>query len=59
MRKLIGHGELLLYLDYDGVLHHEDVWWHARIGPYMRAPDEYKLSNTYRSLSPCWRHTRR
>lgn len=43
MRKLLGHGELLLYLDYDGVLHHENVWWHARIGPYMRAPDEYKL----------------
>lgn len=43
MRKLLGHGELLLYLDYDGVLHHENVWWHARIGPYMRAPDEYRL----------------
>jgi hypothetical protein len=38
-----GRGSLLLYLDYDGVLHHEDVWWHARIGPYLRAPDEYKL----------------
>ncbi len=43
MRTLSGNGELLLYLDYDGVLHHEDVWWHARIGPYLRASDEYKL----------------
>jgi len=43
MRTLSGNGGLLLYLDYDGVLHHEDVWWHARIGPYLRAPDQYKL----------------
>jgi hypothetical protein len=43
MRTLLGNGDLLLYLDYDGVLHHEDVWWHARIGPYLRAPDAYKL----------------
>ena len=43
MKALPGNGGLLLYLDFDGVLHHEDVWWHARIGPYLRAPDEFKL----------------
>lgn len=43
MRTLSGHGGLLLYLDFDGVLHHEDVWWHPRIGAYLRAPDEFKL----------------
>jgi hypothetical protein len=38
-----GTGELILYLDYDGVLHHENVMWHARIGAYLSAPDEFKL----------------
>lgn len=43
MRTHSGHGGLLLYLDFDGVVHHEDVWWHPNVGPYLRAPDEYKL----------------
>ncbi len=43
MRTLSGAGELLVYLDFDGVLHHHDVWWHARIGAHMRAPDQYKI----------------
>jgi hypothetical protein len=43
MRTLSGHGGLLLYLDFDGVLHHEDVWWHDLVGAYLRAPDEFKL----------------
>ncbi len=43
MRKLLGHGELLLYLDFDGVLHHENVLWHPRIGAYLSAPEQYKL----------------
>lgn len=43
MKPLSGHGGLLLYLDFDGVLHHHDVWWHELVGPYMRAPEEYKL----------------
>jgi hypothetical protein len=43
MRPLSGNGQHLLYLDFDGVLHHHDVWWHERVGPYMRAPEEYKL----------------
>ena len=32
-----GRGELVLYLDFDGVLHHEDVWWDRRRGAYMNA----------------------
>ncbi|MDM0108658.1 HAD domain-containing protein [Variovorax sp. J22R24] len=38
-----GRGELVLYLDYDGVMHHEDVWWHPRRGPYIKAPGCYTL----------------
>ena len=30
-----GQGQQLLYLDFDGVLHHENVWWHPQIGPYF------------------------
>lgn len=33
-----GQGEIVLYLDFDGVLHHEDVWWHPRRGVYIRTP---------------------
>jgi hypothetical protein len=33
-----GQGEPILYLDFDGVLHHEDVLWHPRRGAYM-SPD--------------------
>ncbi|MGJ7509937.1 HAD domain-containing protein [Variovorax sp. GT1P44] len=38
-----GRDELVLYLDYDGVVHHEDVWWHPRRGPYIKAPGCYPL----------------
>ena len=38
-----GRGERLLYLDFDGVLHHENVLWHPKIGAYMSAPDGYVL----------------
>lgn len=38
MKALKGKEEVVLYLDYDGVLHHEDVWWHPRRGAYIRAP---------------------
>lgn len=30
-----GAGELVLYLDFDGVLQHEDVYWHQKKGPYI------------------------
>ncbi len=33
-------GQKILYLDFDGVLHHEDVTWHPRRGARMRAPGE-------------------
>lgn len=38
-----GAGEALLYLDFDGVLHHENVWWHPKRGPYLKAPPQYSL----------------
>lgn len=33
-----GHGELVLYLDYDGVLHNENVYWHPKRGAYPGPP---------------------
>jgi hypothetical protein len=38
-----GAGQPVLYLDFDGVLHHENVMWHHRKGPYLKAPPEYVL----------------
>ena len=38
-----GTGELVLYLDFDGVLHHENVLWHPKVGPYLSAEEQYKL----------------
>ena len=38
MRKLKGEGAVILYLDFDGVLHHEDVWWHHRRGAFINTP---------------------
>ena len=35
MNPLAGRGQPLLYLDYDGVLHHEDVWRHPKKGVYF------------------------
>lgn len=43
MRALLGHGQLLLYLDFDGVLHPERVWWHPTVGPYLSDPGEDRL----------------
>ena len=43
MGALRGRGELVLYLDYDGVLHHEDVRWHPRRGVYLNAPAGFTL----------------
>jgi hypothetical protein len=33
----------VLYLDFDGVLHHENVLWHPRRGAYLHAPERYQL----------------
>jgi hypothetical protein len=38
-----GQGLPVLYLDLDGVLHHESVWWHPRRGAYLQAPERYSL----------------
>ena len=40
-----GTGKLVIYLDFDGVLHHENVWWHPSLGPYFPShpPTESKL----------------
>lgn len=38
-----GTGDLVLYLDFDGVLHHENVKWAPQTGPYLDAPARYKL----------------
>lgn len=37
MKPPKGRGAKVLYLDYDGVLHHEDVWRHPRRGLYFGA----------------------
>lgn len=38
-----GAGQLVLYLDFDGVLHHENVLWHPKKGAYLCAPAGYTL----------------
>ena len=43
MRTPVGYGELILYLDFDGVLHHANCLWHPRVGAYLSAPDGYVL----------------
>ena len=43
MKALRGRGQKVLYLDYDGVLHHENVLRHPRRGIYLAAPPEFTL----------------
>ena len=38
MKELRGQNEVVLYLDFDCVLHQEDVWWHPSRGAYMNTP---------------------
>lgn len=38
-----GSGGYVIYLDFDGVLHHENVVWSRRLGAYLSAPTEYVL----------------
>lgn len=33
----------MLYLDFDGVLHHENCLWHPKRGAYLCAPGRYTL----------------
>ncbi len=42
-RYVKGAGEDVIYLDFDGVLHHENVLWHPNVGAYLSAPDGYVL----------------
>jgi hypothetical protein len=42
-REPNGKGAPIVYLDYDGVLHHENVLWHPRRGAYLHAPDGHTL----------------
>jgi hypothetical protein len=43
VKPLAGRNELLLYLDFDGVLHHENVLWHPRKGAWVGAPPPHRL----------------
>ena len=38
-----GRGGLVLYLDFDGVLHHENVRVSRKTGIFLQAPERYKL----------------
>lgn len=38
-----GAGQRILYLDFDGVLHHEDVRFSPKRGPFIKAPGQYTL----------------
>ena len=38
-----GRNELVLYLDFDGVLHHQNVLWRPKRGAYLSAPPEFHL----------------
>jgi len=52
-----GTEEDILYLDFDGVLHHENVLWRPLVGPYLSAPDGCLLFQhaelLERLLEPC------
>jgi hypothetical protein len=43
LKATAGRGELLLLLDFDGVLHHENVRWDQDRGLYLQAPARYSL----------------
>lgn len=38
-----GRGRVVLYLDFDGVLHHENALWHPKKGAYLCAPPGHRL----------------
>lgn len=40
---LAGQDEVVLYLDFDGVLHHENVTWHPKKGAVLHAPLPHRL----------------
>ncbi len=38
-----GRNDVVLYLDYDGVLHHENVYWNKKKGIYIEADGDFRL----------------
>ncbi|WP_233873589.1 HAD domain-containing protein [Paraburkholderia adhaesiva] len=46
-------GGLVLYLDFDGVLHPEDVWRRPRTGPYVASPSGHALFEHAALLARC------
>lgn len=38
-----GLNPVILYVDFDGVLHHENVIWHPTKGPVLHAPPSHRL----------------
>lgn len=42
-RTPAGRGRLVLYLDFDGVLHHENALWYPKKGVYLGAPPGHRL----------------
>ncbi|AXL48632.1 hypothetical protein DSC91_000099 [Paraburkholderia caffeinilytica] len=46
-------GGSVLYLDFDGVLHPEDVWRRPRTGPYVASPPGHALFEHAALLARC------
>jgi len=40
---MMGTGKIIVYLDYDGVLHHENIRVSNKTGPFLLAPARYTL----------------
>lgn len=43
MTGIRGRGQPVMYLDFDGVLHPENVWRHPKTGPYIQSPPGHSL----------------
>jgi hypothetical protein len=44
VKTVLGRDQAVLYLDYDGALHHEAVYWRPNtFRPLLRAPERYRL----------------
>ncbi|WP_368622630.1 HAD domain-containing protein [Paraburkholderia sp. BR13444] len=46
-------GGIVLYLDFDGVLHPEDVWRRPGIGPYVASPPGHEVFEHAALLADC------
>jgi len=45
MAHIRGRSGLVLHLDFDGVLHHADVWWHPRRGTHIEVPGHRRFEH--------------